>query len=115
MKQTILELINDNTIFIGIEKYEFIERVNRKKEYQSATLNDIVDEFYSKKINTVTISQFVGQFIVHTETELKAVIHIYEPSYSINVIQEKNMAVLIGHEAVVIYFEDGTFKYIRTR
>ena len=67
-----------------------------------------------KKIGDYNVVMYREYVLVYNEEKVFSLMSVYEIN-SFEIIPEKELVIVYGHEEIILYFLDGTMKKIRTR
>lgn len=67
-----------------------------------------------KKIGKINVVMYQEYVLIHDKENMLAILDLYELN-SFEIIKDKELVVAYGHEAIALYFLDGTLKKIHTR
>lgn len=67
-----------------------------------------------RKFGDYNVVMYEDYVLVYNQDKVIAIISVYELN-GFEVISEKELVIVYGHEQIVLFFLDGTMKKIRTR
>lgn len=95
-----------------------LEMDELKESLSKITLSKAKEFGRAKKIKDLWVSRIVHKhdfiIVIFNDQEIKRVIRIYEV-HGFDIMEEKELIIVYGHETIALYFLDGTYKDIYTR